>query len=317
LLDPEQDCDSNQPPSYVSTCLPRNELPQGSSPKIYAIDCEMVRTTERFELARISLLQLCPTMEEPEKYKVVLDVLVKPKNNVLDYVTKYSGITASMLENVSTTLEEVQASLLAIIYKNDIIIGQSLENDLKALRIVHMNVIDTAVLFRSDGGRKHSLKHLSAVLLQKKIQDDPLLGHCSEEDAAAALLLAVRRGRLGDGFKVHERGGRKNLFSVITRMRREPEEKQSGFLKANRGPLVCIGPNEWIRDHVASQSIVNALQCEDIASSAVNAVTSYLRPGGRRASLLWSKLSIDRAEIDADAANAKVDAVIVSIICIE
>ncbi len=56
-----------------------------------------------------------------------------------------------------------------MIDENDIRVGHSLENDLRALRIVHGKIIDTAVLFRGRNGRKFSLKHLYSVLLQRKI----------------------------------------------------------------------------------------------------------------------------------------------------
>ena len=310
--------------SFVQTYLDRNQLEStstrwdassssSSSSKIYSIDCEMVRTSERFELARVTLLQFCPSHDEPELYKVVLDELVKPKHPILDYLTKYSGITAQILENVTTTLEEVQVALLVTVCKDDIVIGQSLENDMKALCLVHSKVVDTAELFRSESGRKFSLKHLAASLLKIKIQDDATVGHCSEEDAAAALVLAIRRARIGEEFKIHERGGRKNVLSLMTQLRRGPEDEQPPFLRLNRGPMVCIGPHPWIHDHIGSQSAANALECDHIMSSSTKAISSYLRPGGRRASILWSKLNIDVNGTDeAAAANRKIDEIIVS-----
>jgi len=73
------------------------------------------------------------------------------------FVKEYSGITADLLDGVSTSLEEVQVALLGLICKEDIVVGHSLENDLHALRLSHPRVIDTAVLFRTDG-RKHALR---------------------------------------------------------------------------------------------------------------------------------------------------------------
>jgi DNA polymerase III epsilon subunit-like protein len=312
-------CNPESDHKYVSTYLKRDQKAQdpnpASTPIIFAIDCEMVRTSEGpegIELARVTLLQFCPTIAEPEKYVVVLDELVKPTNQITDYLTKWSGITASMMEGATTRLEHVQAKLLSIICEDDILIGQSTENDLKACRLIHMKVIDTAILFQSEGGRKHSLKHLSAVLLKKKIQNDQSNGHCSEEDAAAALLLAVRRARLGDGFQIHGKIGKKNIFGVISNMRRKPNEVQPSYLRYNRGPIVCLGPNDWIQEHVGSQCLVNALQCDNISSSATKAIASYLRPSGRRASILWSRLSIDSSDPDGKTANDKIDHVIVS-----
>lgn len=57
---------------------------------VYAVDCEMCMTgPNRQELTRISVVD--------EKLNIVLDTLVKPKNKIIDYVTRYSGITASMM----------------------------------------------------------------------------------------------------------------------------------------------------------------------------------------------------------------------------
>ena len=298
--------------NYVSTHISETQELPNKSTGVYSIDCEMVQTSEDRELARITLLKFCPTIAEPEKYEVVLDELVKPRNPIKDYLTQYSGIVPSMMEGVITSLEDIQTRLLSLICEGDILVGQSLENDLKVCRIVHMNVIDTAVLFRKKGGRKHSLKHLSAVLLKMHIQNNGTNGHCSEEDAAAALLLAIRRARLGDGFQIHERAKRKSIFSQISNSRKQNDDDQPCYLRYNRGPIVCIGPYDWIKQNVASHVLVNALECENIASSAVKAIASYIRPTGRRASLLWSRLSVHGDLMNEKTANDKIDAVIVS-----
>ena len=70
-------------------------------------------------------------------------------------LTDFSGITPTILEGIDTRIEDVQAHLLSIIQEHDIIVGHSLENDLKALRLVHLNVVDTSVVFRGVNGRKY------------------------------------------------------------------------------------------------------------------------------------------------------------------
>lgn len=298
--------------NFVTSCLLRHEQLEGEFPNVYSVDCEMVRTTEGFELARVTLLKLCPSLDDSEKYIIVLDEYVRPQHQVIDYLTQYSGIKPQMLENVTTTLEEVQATLLSIICKDDIVIGQSLENDLKALRFAHFNVVDTAVLFRSSEGKKYSLRHLSAILLKQQIQGDYKNGHCSQEDAAASLKLAVRRARRGSAFSVKEKSRSVNLLSVINCLKKESLDNRPPFFQHHHGPIVCIGPNEWLVDHVTSHSIASALHCDSIFSSTVNAIVSYLRPTNRRATLLWSRLCIGGNEISAKEANAKVDELIVS-----
>lgn len=101
-----------------------------------------------------------------------------------------------MLQDVNTRIEHIQAHILSLIQDTDLIVGHSLENDLKALRIIHTNVIDTSVIFRGGNGRKYGLRHLTNVLLKRQIQSNED-GHCSTEDAEAALVLATKRAKLG------------------------------------------------------------------------------------------------------------------------
>ena len=48
---------------------------------------------------------------------------------------RYSGITAHILQNVKTTIGDVQQRLLELITKDDIIVGHSLDNDFRALKV--------------------------------------------------------------------------------------------------------------------------------------------------------------------------------------
>ena len=58
-----------------------------------------------------------------------------PDNPVLDYNTRYSGISPGDLDNVTTRLSKVQEDLLNIVYADTILLGHSLESDLKALKV--------------------------------------------------------------------------------------------------------------------------------------------------------------------------------------
>ncbi|VDL70439.1 unnamed protein product [Nippostrongylus brasiliensis] len=121
-----------------------------------------------------------------------------PEHELVDPNTRYSGLTSKELENTAQKLGDIRALLFGLINSETLLIGHALENDLKALRIVHDNVIDTSVLFsRSPNeGRcfKQSLKSLALQNLDMEIQTEAC-GHDSAEDAWAAMQLVLRAAR--------------------------------------------------------------------------------------------------------------------------
>ena len=60
---------------------------------------------------------------------------------------RYSGISEATLTNVTTTLRDVQAVLLSMFHSRSILMGHSLESDLKSLKLIHSVVVDTSVLY--------------------------------------------------------------------------------------------------------------------------------------------------------------------------
>ncbi|XP_048686969.2 RNA exonuclease 1 homolog isoform X3 [Caretta caretta] len=95
-------------------------------PGIYALDCEMCYTKQGLELTRVTVIN--------SDLKVVYDTFVKPDNKVVDYNTRFSGVTEEDLANASITLRDVQAVLLNMFSTDTILIGHSLESDLFALK---------------------------------------------------------------------------------------------------------------------------------------------------------------------------------------
>ncbi|KAM6219036.1 RNA exonuclease 1 homolog [Rhynchocyon petersi] len=160
------------------------ELPEDAHPGVYALDCEMSYTTYGLELTRVTVVDT--------DMHVVYDTFVKPDNEIVDYNTRFSGVTEADLADTSITLRDVQAVLLSMLSADTILIGHSLESDLLALKVIHSTVVDTAVLFPHRLGLpyKRSLRNLMADYLRQIIQDN-VDGHSSSEDASACMHLMI------------------------------------------------------------------------------------------------------------------------------
>ena len=149
---------------------------------IFSIDCEMCLTTaNKHELTKISVVD--------SNLKPVYESFVKPDNPITNYLTRFSGITAAMLQDVTTKLSDVQEALKKLLPKDSIWVGHSLGNDLRAMQMFHPYVIDTSVIYNISGDRrrKAKLKLLSHMFLGQEIQCAGDKGHDPREDADAAM----------------------------------------------------------------------------------------------------------------------------------
>ena len=175
---------------YLSLC---GEWPAGREDvncfPMFALDCEMVMTKEGHELARVSVVN--------DSLSCIYDKLVKPGNPVLDYKTKFSGITEDLLRDVTTSLSDVQRDLSLLLPQQSILLGHSLENDFLALKMTHPFVIDTSCLFQPLAGFKPKLRHLAERFLGMKIQTGED-GHSSVQDAQACMDLVLRKLQFGE-----------------------------------------------------------------------------------------------------------------------
>ncbi|XP_078415036.1 RNA exonuclease 5 isoform X1 [Cetorhinus maximus] len=149
---------------------------------LFGLDCEMCLTTKGKELTRVSIVNA--------EGCCVMDELVKPDNQIINYLTRFSGITKTMLMPVKTKLKDVQARLKKALPNDAVLVGHSLNNDLEALKMIHPNIIDTSLLFARGLGRRFKLKVLVKSVLGREIQSEELVGHDASEDARGALELA-------------------------------------------------------------------------------------------------------------------------------
>uniref|UniRef100_A0A4W5LV71 Exonuclease domain-containing protein n=2 Tax=Salmonidae TaxID=8015 RepID=A0A4W5LV71_9TELE len=71
-----------------------------------------------------------------------------------------------MLQPITTTLREVQSKLKKVLPRDAVLVGHSLDNDLRALNLIHPHVIDTSLLYRREFGQRFKLKVLAETVLK-------------------------------------------------------------------------------------------------------------------------------------------------------
>ncbi|XP_053609162.1 exonuclease GOR isoform X1 [Plodia interpunctella] len=164
----------------------RARSPRGG---VYAIDAEMCYTTAGLELASIAVIAA--------DGRLVYKSLVKPSSPLLDHNTRFSGIRPRDLARATKTLRDVQNDILGFVGTDTILVGHALENDLRALKLLHSAVVDTCALYPHARGfpMRRSLRALSEELLGRSVQRGSG-GHSPLEDARAAMDLVL--------LKVHE-----------------------------------------------------------------------------------------------------------------
>ncbi|XP_027265992.1 RNA exonuclease 5 isoform X5 [Cricetulus griseus] len=102
-----------------------------SSP-LFGLDCEMCLTSKGRELTHISLVA--------EGGHCIMDELVKPDFKILNYLTSFSGITKKILNPVTTKLKDVQKLLRKLLPPDAVLVGHSLDSDLRVLQIAELNL---------------------------------------------------------------------------------------------------------------------------------------------------------------------------------
>lgn len=270
------------PEGWVETGNPSLEknsgvLVQGKY-RVLGLDCEMVMTANGSALARVTVVDW--------NLQTILDQLVLPDEPVTDFLTRYSGITAKLLEGITTTVSDIQEKLTQLISKEDILTGHSLENDLRVLRIRHPRVIDTAVIYSHARGHplKPALKYLANRFLNKDIQKQTgNTGHDSAEDARTCIELVKKKLEKGLDFG-------KPLQStepLLRRLARASEASHAAAIGAERGTRTGTGavvdygnPAQW---HGTDARTIVCCKNDD-------EVVAGIKENARRHDFVWARM---------------------------
>ncbi|RMZ89440.1 hypothetical protein DV736_g3338, partial [Chaetothyriales sp. CBS 134916] len=150
-----------------------------------------------------------------EEGKELLDVLVRPYGEILDFNTRFSGVSQkqfaeaaphegrTLADSGCDALLKVESPAAARYLLFDLIspetplIGHAIDNDLNTLRIIHPLIVDTVLLYPHPKGlpARFSLKLLAKQHLDRNIQTSGAAGHDSKEDATTTGDLVTLRVR--------------------------------------------------------------------------------------------------------------------------
>ncbi|KAA8894759.1 ribonuclease H-like domain-containing protein [Sphaerosporella brunnea] len=127
--------------------------------------------------------------------EILINTLVHPSKKVLDWRTRFSGVTpqamaaATALGKTLDGWKGARSELWKHVDMDTILVGHALHNDLDVLRIIDPRVVDSSILTSNAVGlnsRLWGLKSLCAEFLGIDIQSNGKLGHDCAEDALAA-----------------------------------------------------------------------------------------------------------------------------------
>ncbi|XP_042396371.1 small RNA degrading nuclease 1-like isoform X2 [Zingiber officinale] len=157
------------------------------SETMLAIDCEMVLCEDGTE----AVVKVCVVDQD---LQVKLDQLVNPMKPVADYRTNITGIDSKDLEGVTCSLADIQKSLKKLLSHGTILVGHSLYNDLRAVKVDHLRVIDTVCIFKFVDlpNFSPSLNTLCKVVLGFPVRNDGEPHNCLN-DAQAAMKLVLAK----------------------------------------------------------------------------------------------------------------------------
>jgi RNA exonuclease 1 len=124
------------PPNYCSLILTNEELKflgfdvddsvkntmYDAASKLFVIDCEMVKTTLGQEVVALCLVD--------QDRNVIMNEMMKPVGEVIDYVTHITGFTEETFRDITTSIHDVIAKLKTYVSVRDILAGHDIFSDI-------------------------------------------------------------------------------------------------------------------------------------------------------------------------------------------
>ncbi|KAL4900159.1 hypothetical protein BDW74DRAFT_162458 [Aspergillus multicolor] len=202
--------------------------PDPSARKAVVIDCEMVGVLGANARETSEVVRLCAV--DFLTGEVLIDTYVAPMGRIISWRTKFSGVTAALMREMTRRGRVVsgwraaRSLLWQFVDAHTVLIGHGLNNDLAVLRIVHTLVVDSAVITRLAVGedcRRHwALKVLMQRFLGLGIQTGRNGHDCLEDTFAAreVVLRCLRNPALLEAWAAEER--------KIMEMKRKAEEQK-------------------------------------------------------------------------------------------
>ncbi len=174
----------------MDSAVKKTYIPTTSSdPADYvALDCEMVGVGRKGMISRLGEVAIVDW-----NGKLIYHSYVKPQEEVVDYRTKFSGLTKEILDREGRPFLQVQKEVLGVL-RGKIVVGHALDNDFRALHIRYMpeftrNTARVPMFQQVDRTGKYMPRRLQAItheFLGRKIQEGE---HDPAEDARAAMNL--------------------------------------------------------------------------------------------------------------------------------
>ena len=166
-------------------------------------------------------------------------------------------------------------------YLAPILLGHSLESDLKALKISHPYCIDTAIVYHHPRGRplKPGLAWLTRKWCGREIQNRGEGGHDPEEDARACIELLRKKLEMGSGFGEF-RVDQEPIFERISRSTRRVGSSSG----STRSAVVDYGNPQKMHGAKATTT-VGCTNDDEILKGLLDVVPSHQFVFGRFMSL--------------------------------